>query len=270
MTLIDTRFSPREIYGIFSENLKQLVDRKGIPVTKICVELGVNRTQFNRYLSGQASPRPDILHRICAYFGVDARVLLEPLDAFDPACQPEGDRWGLNNPFRDFIRADHDRLRLQHPIKPGIHRYWQRSSLHKDWVNSYTMRIFELDGATVFRAFADPRRDKVLTNFSFQRPKEQRGFFMSQVDGVVMLTFHEDHQRMSMSFLSVLSADSPTLPGIVMTTRPELAQATRLERCVLEYLPQGRALRPALRNRGGAAIADLPDFIALGLRGKVR
>lgn len=42
------QISPREIYGIFSENLKKLVHRKDVSVTRICQELGVNRTQFNR------------------------------------------------------------------------------------------------------------------------------------------------------------------------------------------------------------------------------
>ena len=41
--------------------------------------IGINRTQFNRYLNGEAFPRPDVLYRICCHFDVDARVLLEPL-----------------------------------------------------------------------------------------------------------------------------------------------------------------------------------------------
>ncbi|WP_424943205.1 helix-turn-helix domain-containing protein [Aliiroseovarius crassostreae] len=264
------QISPREIYGIFSENLKKLVQRKDVSVTRICQELGVNRTQFNRYLAGQASPRPDILHRICIYFQVDARVLLEPLPLVSDIKAQQVDRWSRGKPFRDFILSDHDRMKLVHPVRLGVHRYWQRSSLHKDWVNSYTIRLFQLDGATVFRAHADPRRDKVLNTHPVSRSHEVRGFFMSQVDGVVMLAFQEDNQRMSMSYLSVLSADSPVLPGIVLITRPELTQATRVERCVLEYLPQGKGLRLALRDRGGRAMADLPDFISHGLRGKVR
>lgn len=264
------QISPREIYGIFSANLKTLVHRKAVSVTRICQELEVNRTQFNRYLAGQASPRPDILHRICEYFQVDARVLLEPLP-ISPVRDPQQiDRWSPGRPFRDFIMPEHERMKLVHPVRLGIHRYWQRSSLHKDWVNSYTIRLFQLDGATVFRAHADPRLDKVLASHPVSRSHEVRGFFMSQVDGVVMLASQEDNQRMSMSYLSVLSAGSPVLPGIVMITRPELSQATRVQRCVLEYLPQGPGLRPALRGRGGCALADLPDFIAHGLRGKVR
>ena len=30
-------------------------------LTELCREIGVNRTQFNRYLSGNAFPRPDVL-----------------------------------------------------------------------------------------------------------------------------------------------------------------------------------------------------------------
>jgi transcriptional regulator with XRE-family HTH domain len=71
--------SPADIRTIFGENLKLLI--ADYPsVTYLAHELGVNRTQLNRYLSGDSFPRPDVLARICKFFGVDARILLEPLN----------------------------------------------------------------------------------------------------------------------------------------------------------------------------------------------
>ena len=39
-------------------------------VSEICRQLGINRQQFNRYVSGEATPSPHNLARIAAFFGV--------------------------------------------------------------------------------------------------------------------------------------------------------------------------------------------------------
>lgn len=51
--------SPAQIRSIFGENLKTLCRESGA-VSAICRELDINRTQFNRYLSGESFPHPDI------------------------------------------------------------------------------------------------------------------------------------------------------------------------------------------------------------------
>ena len=63
---------------MFGANLCSLA--KGYPsISELSRQLGINCTQFNRYLSGQSFPHPDVLARICALFDIDARVLLEPV-----------------------------------------------------------------------------------------------------------------------------------------------------------------------------------------------
>lgn len=263
--------SPREIYGVFSANLQLLISRRSTSVSQACRDLGINRTQFNRYLSGQASPRPDVLHKICSYFETDARVLLTPLCEIEDSPDTRAQRWLVDSPFRKFVLPRDDQLKLKVPLRVGIHRYWQRSALHKDWVNSYTMRVFKLGDVTVFRAFTDPGRDKVDATGLRQRQPEIRGFFLSQVDGVVLVSFQGESHRISISYLtSMLTAGNTVYPGIVMVTRPEISGATRVARCALEFLPQGPGLLSALRGRGGRKVTELPDYLSHGLRGKVR
>lgn len=74
----DTR-SPEELRKMFGANLRRLASRYP-SVSELCRQLGINRTQFNRYLAGESFPRPDVLDRICRFFNVDARILLKPLD----------------------------------------------------------------------------------------------------------------------------------------------------------------------------------------------
>ncbi len=91
---------PQEVRETFSRNLKKLV-AGGPSISRLCEEAGINRTQFNRYLSGEAHPRPEVLDRICRHFGLDARILLEPLEDLkmpqgnsgpSPDLEPFGDR----------------------------------------------------------------------------------------------------------------------------------------------------------------------------------
>ncbi|RBW60292.1 XRE family transcriptional regulator [Ruegeria sp. A3M17] len=74
--------SPDELRRMFGANLRQL-SRQYSSVSELCRQLGINRTQFNRYLAGESFPRPDVLDRMCRFFEVDARILLRPLEEIE-------------------------------------------------------------------------------------------------------------------------------------------------------------------------------------------
>ncbi len=56
-------------------------------MSEVCRAIGVNRTQFSRYLAGDAFPRPDLLLRLCDYFEVDANILIRPVALPEEASQ---------------------------------------------------------------------------------------------------------------------------------------------------------------------------------------
>ncbi len=68
-----------EIRQVFARNLVELC-KAYRSVSKAAVAMGINRTQLNRYRTGERFPNPDVLARICQHFGVDANILLVPLD----------------------------------------------------------------------------------------------------------------------------------------------------------------------------------------------
>jgi transcriptional regulator with XRE-family HTH domain len=70
--------SPADIRAVFSQNLTEPMGASP-NAPALCRELSLNRTQFNRYLAGESFHRPDILQKICLHFGLDARILLQPL-----------------------------------------------------------------------------------------------------------------------------------------------------------------------------------------------
>ncbi|NWL79488.1 Cro/Cl family transcriptional regulator [Pseudomonas taiwanensis] len=51
-------------------------------IAEVCRKLGINRAQFNKYLSGQSRPTPYNLKRICDFFGVEDYELGLPPEPF--------------------------------------------------------------------------------------------------------------------------------------------------------------------------------------------
>ena len=64
-----------------AENLKLLTSYYR-SVAEVCRRLGINRQQFNKYLSGRTAPSRHTLQRICDFFGVEDYELLLPPDEF--------------------------------------------------------------------------------------------------------------------------------------------------------------------------------------------
>ncbi|MGI9464680.1 MAG: helix-turn-helix domain-containing protein [Aestuariivirgaceae bacterium] len=59
-------------------NLRELCSRKG-SIAQACREAGINRQQFNRYLTGEAIPNTANLTKICDYFGIrDTELFQDP------------------------------------------------------------------------------------------------------------------------------------------------------------------------------------------------
>ncbi len=105
--MANTFRSPEELRDMFGANLKRLA--QSYPsVSELCRQLGINRTQFNRYLLGESFPRPDVLDRICRFFDVDARILLKPLDEIETQ---------LRHPSADIL--DHFLAARHEPELPG-------------------------------------------------------------------------------------------------------------------------------------------------------
>lgn len=51
-------------------------------IAEVCRQLGMNRSQFNRYLSGETFPSLRIMRRMCDFFGVEEAEILMPHGQF--------------------------------------------------------------------------------------------------------------------------------------------------------------------------------------------
>lgn len=62
-------------------NLRLLCDRQG-SISQVCRKLGINRQQFNKYLSGQHLPSPANIRLIADHFGLGPEVLFSEPERF--------------------------------------------------------------------------------------------------------------------------------------------------------------------------------------------
>lgn len=67
----------------FANNLRRMTGEKGT-IAQVCRDLGMNRQQFNKYLSGTTLPSPQSLQKLADYFGVDQRAMFYPGEGSHP------------------------------------------------------------------------------------------------------------------------------------------------------------------------------------------
>ena len=62
------------VRGNLAENLRRLCVERG-SINAACRGMGINRQQFDRYLTMQSTPSPTTLKKLCKYFGVEEQEL---------------------------------------------------------------------------------------------------------------------------------------------------------------------------------------------------
>ena len=248
--------SPAQLRGMFGANLRRLV--QDYPsVASLCRDLDINRTQFNRYLSGESFPRPDVLHRICRFFGVDARILLEPHDRLTQSNDGFLSHPQIEDSFGPAAaHVDEDRF------PSGFYSFSRRSFVDESRYVRGLVRVYR-DGNHAFVKGYEARaamREQGLPETRAAR--EFRGFIMAQEDGVALMIARHGANTGSFNFLARVPAFQNTVwEGYVSRTTRETLGSQRATRMVYEYLGTGvsRALGAA-RQAGYCRLEDLLPF----------
>lgn len=249
---------PAELRGIFGANLRQLAANY-TSVAGLCRELGINRTQFNRYLTGESFPRPDVLHRICTFFDVDARILLEPVsrikrsapDLFD---HPEVAAFLGNG----SVNIDEETL------PSGFYRFSRPSFVDRDLFVVGLVYIYRKDGFSFVRGY-EPRAAMVLQGLHTDpASREFRGVFMRQEQGVAALMARHKALTCSFNFLSrVSSYENNFWEGYATRTVRESHSGRRAARMVYEHIQHNtKAIFETARNGGMKQRDELHPFHA--------
>jgi transcriptional regulator with XRE-family HTH domain len=124
-------------------------------VSRLCREIGLNRQQVNKYLSGASRPSPYNLRRIAAYFGIEPEELAGPRERFARIWRQRGglpavqrDPLRLPEHLRDaFLRPDIDAERFL-----GVYHCYINSFSWPGHVLRYVMRIGRAGGWIVTKS----------------------------------------------------------------------------------------------------------------------
>ncbi|WP_206021003.1 helix-turn-helix domain-containing protein [Antarcticimicrobium luteum] len=242
--------SPADLRNMFGANLRVL-SRAYPSISDLSRRLGINRTQLNRYLSGESFPRPDVLDRICSFFGVDARILLEPAETLIQSAQV------LNSPFlSEFLGGA--ALRIPEDMFPsGFYRFSRRSFTDSTRFIVGLVYIFRSNDLTFVRGFEAKEAMRHQGLPSDTRAREFRGYVTRQEDGISLIISRHDAMTCSFNYLSrVPSFEHNFWVGYVTRTMPETVTAARVTRMVYEHLGRDPGTVLAAARTAGFHSAD--------------
>lgn len=251
----DMRRSPSELRSMFGSNLRTLA-RKYPSISELSRQLGINRTQFNRYLAGESFPRPDVLSRICDFFGVDARVLLEPVELIGRS----------DDPITGSVLSEYlgdGATDIEETMFPsGFYRFSRRSFLDPAQFVIGLVYVFRQRRHVFVKGFEARAALRSQGLPMTREAREFRGLVLQQEEGIAALISRKSAMTCSFNFLSrVPSFDNNYWLGYVARTVNETHGTERVVRMVYEHLGRdgGRA-REAARSTGYCAVDDLLPF----------
>lgn len=229
MSRANSSAAPPDIRAVFGRNLSLLV-RGESSVAALCRTVGINRTQFNRYLHGEAFPRPDILQRLCTHFGVDARILLEPLESIRPDW-----RQRAAQVMRDIAMPPEARPFDHYLMPDGIYRFWRRSFSHPGKYVLGLWRVYSRENVKLLKSFDLYPHPVRRGTRRFARKVPYSGVFMQHFDGVSLLCSTGSENVLSFTFFEYgLSGATRLYSGVSLLTRRQMAGTERLSNIVLE------------------------------------
>lgn len=246
---------PSEIRTVFGNNLR-ILSKDFASITGLAHDLGINRTQFNRYLSGESFPRPDILAIICDFFKVDARILLEPLSDDDNGAADQLD------PFLSEFFMNGGGILSEQTFPSGFYRFSRRSFIDPDLFVIGLVYVSRSGGNTYLKGY-ETKKAMCIQHLPTQPEyREFRGLMMQQEEGIAFMASRKNTMTASFNYLSrVTSFHNNFWLGYTTRTVPEGAGALRTTRLVYEHIPQTTsAVFDAARNTGFYKVDQLEPF----------
>ncbi|NUH66315.1 helix-turn-helix transcriptional regulator [Sulfitobacter sp. S0837] len=233
---------------MFGANLRKLAENY-VSISDLSRQLGINRTQFNRYLAGDSFPRPDVLARICHFFGVDARVLLEPVSQINSGPDP------INNSFlREFLGTGIRNV-PEADFPSGFYRFARHSFLERDKFVTGVVYISREGENTFLRGFEHAKSLRLQGLPTSPAAREYRGIVSRQENGVTMVVTRRNALTGSFNYLTrVASFENNFWVGYVTRTAPESSAGIRVTRLSYEHL--GRDLSVVLPAARASGFAD--------------
>lgn len=264
-----TRMNAVQTRAVFSENLRLLLI--GRPsVARVCREIGINRTQFNRYLSSESFPRPDVLSLICGYFQVDARILLEPLEAITPVSSSQL-YCDADQRITDLVKESGIGMVDQGRLPQGIYNLYRCASVEEELASSLVCKVtHQLSGRTTIEGVV-PRNVSALLGLP-NGAKDRRLFgpVLQHGLGISFMLLMRNRTIVQYDFLefSYLGDDRSHFGQSLTTHRFGTGANVVMPIFMARIEDTWPAVRSAVRASGILSVSSLPNHIENYLMGR--
>jgi hypothetical protein len=224
-----------------ARNLRNLCRQRG-SINTVCREMGIHRSQFEKYLGQVVMPSPASLKKICAYFQISEQELFSDTAA---AIRSAGSVSALNG--MDASCAD-----VLSPlwtegsasIKPGIYFLWITVPKDPDHIVCAPLFIVRRGEALTFRRIvgAGEPRDKLW----FHRVGDHKGLVVERLNWIMLVGINQrgTHEP-SLMRLKWTSLSQPTLSGHATITTESGISFSAL---CMRPAPPGTTFRRAVRQ----------------------
>jgi transcriptional regulator with XRE-family HTH domain len=238
---------------IFATNLRRFSDAKG-SVALVCRETGINRQQFNRYLSGQSLPGKRLLNVLTKYFDASEAQFFE--NASDKPV-------ALLDSISVFSRNFHNKYKYNNPsmLLDGFYFIYHPTRNDIDYFNRGLVLISKNETNLTFTFYATSRNSDMPSRYVSHYRYDG---FVTETDSVASL-FGLSKYVPGSSYLmlaSRMSASEPRLlTGLSLSARPKDSICTRY---IMEYANDPMPLRKMMRMCGTSRISDAKLDPAIG------
>ena len=224
-----------------ARNLRRMCPQWG-DIEVVCREMGMNRTQFEKYLHGKAMPSRRSIEKISGYFGVSEEELFAR-----EAGTPHPDRKAGEQDATSLACADVMRplwTEGMASIKPGLYFLWISVPKDPERIVCAPVVIAKRGDALTFRRIvgASEPRDALF----FYRVGDHKGLVVERLNWIMLMGVNQrgTHEP-SMMRLRWTSLSQPTLSGHAMITTESGVSFSAL--CMRPASP-GTAFRKAARQ----------------------
>ncbi len=259
------------VLTVFGENLRILCGRRGDQAAAAAA-VGLSRVQFQRYLRGEAFPKPFLLQRFCAHFDVDARVMMEPLTdelLRDMRQWRAGKGSTPDNGFAEAARyaiGTQDYFKSSKELPDGHYTVWRKSMAQVGLVSRLVVAVKTLAHGRVAQGYdlASWAHGAEVLPKAGGAQRRYRGIVLRQGVGYSVVFFHAGP---SLTVTHVYLRPVPygqgiALAGYVSMGRNEAPGMNRLSATVWQKIaPDWQSLRAACQASGVMAEDQVPDLI---------
>ncbi len=218
-----------------ASNLRRLCAERHMGVSQACRGIGINRSQFERYLEAKGLPHKRTAERICAFFGVTESALYAPPAAAIP------ERHDLTFDDRSELL---DRFARPVPtLESGY--YYTFFAVPREpamVICSITIVRREENAVTFRRLTGLAEREGAFWSYA---KGDHRGFIVERLNHLFFIALNEgDAREPSLLVLRWEPLSTPTLSGLA-TVMTEWGPASTT--VVMRPCPAGMGLRQVLR-----------------------